>query len=145
MSLLNMAAEILSSKLSQSGNNTSINALVSALKALLPTGGDGELDLNDLVGLLNKGGLTSLVSTWLGDGKNSPISVSQIVSLLGQDKIASFAKTIGANTDIASKGLSEMLPELIDKNSSGGNLLSSVLKSGAAESLAKNVLGNLFK
>lgn len=145
MNLLNMAAEILGSKLSQSGNNTSTSALVSALKGLLPTGGDGELDLNDLVGLLNKGGLTSLVSTWLGDAKNSPISVSQIVSLLGQDKIASFAKAIGANTDTASKGLSEMLPELIDKNSSGGNLLASVLKSGAAESLAKNVLGSLFK
>jgi uncharacterized protein YidB (DUF937 family) len=145
MSLLNMAAEILSSKLSKSGNSTSINGLISALKNLLPTGGDGDLDMSDLVGLLNKGGLASLVTSWLGDGKNSPISVSQIVAILGQDKIASFAKAIGANTDTATKGLSEMLPELIDKNSSGGNLLSSVLKSGAAEGIAKSVLGNLFK
>jgi uncharacterized protein YidB (DUF937 family) len=145
MNLLNMAAEILGSKLSQSGNSSSASVLTSALKNLLPTGGDGDLDISDLVGLLNKGGLQTLVGSWLGDGKNSPISLSQIVSLLGQDKISQFAKTIGVNSDTATKGLSEMLPELIDKNSRGGNLLESVLKSGAAESLAKNVLGSLFK
>ncbi|NRA71528.1 MAG: hypothetical protein HRU24_10930, partial [Gammaproteobacteria bacterium] len=53
------------------------------------------------------------------------------------DKIAAFASSLGVDSDTATTGLSNMLPDLIDQGSSGGNLLDSVGGIGGALDMAK--------
>lgn len=63
------------------------------------------------------------------------------MDLFGQDKVKSFADEIGVDEATASNGLSDIIPDLIDKNSEGGSLLDG----DAMGALAKGALGSLFK
>jgi len=94
-----------------------------ALSSLLGVEGE-KIDLNGLVSkLMEKGSLKSIVDSWLGDGDNEGISGSQILDILGNDKIAEFASTIGVDASEAQAGLADVLPKIIDKAISGGSLL----------------------
>lgn len=131
MSLLQMAAQLF---LDKSGGASGLDAgtVGSALKNLLPGDGD-DLNIGALVAQFGSGDLASMVGSWLGDGDNDAISGSSIVDAFGSDKVASFASELGIGSDKAAEGLAGMIPELINKNSSGGSLLDSV---GGAEGMA---------
>ena len=144
MDLIKIAAQLFISKLGSSGSGLDISKVISSLSTLLPTKG-GELDLGSLVGQLQGGGLASLAASWLGDGANEGFSAGQLLSLLGQGKVENFANQLGIETQTASQGLSDMIPELIDKSSQGGSLLDAVGGGDMLGSLAKGALGSLFK
>lgn len=122
MDLLKIASQLFMNKLGATGQGLDAGAVQSALGALLG-GDDGKLDLSDLLGKLNGGGLAGLAQSWLGDGANASITPSQILDMFGQGRIGAFASSLNLDTGTASNGLAEMLPELVDKHSSGGNLL----------------------
>lgn len=123
MNFKDLAAQIVMSKIG--GANSSAEA-GSALDALVE--GDKSFDLGDIVGkFTNSGGdLASKAKSWLGDGANESISATQVQDAIGIDKIESFARKLGIGTEEASSKLSEIMPELIDRSSSGGSLLDSV-------------------
>lgn len=109
----------------------------SALSELMGDGA-GNLDISSLISQLSSGdGLGNLVSSWLGDGDNEGINPGQLLEVFGGDKIAAFASSLGVDSDTATTGLSNMLPDLIDQGSSGGNLLDSVGGIGGALDMAK--------
>lgn len=138
MSLLQMAAQLF---LDKSGGSTGLDVgtVGSALNNLLP--GDGnDLNIGALVSQFGSGDLASMVGSWLGDGDNDSITGTNIIDALGSDKVASFASELGIDTNKASEGLAGMIPELINKNSSGGSLLDSVGGAGGVASL----VGKLF-
>lgn len=129
MDILQIGADILSEKLGLSVDSSTIQ---SALSGLLGDG-NGGLDLSGLMSnMMSSGGLASVASSWLGDGENSPIDADSIMSLLGESKISDFASQLGIDGGQAVSGLSEALPQMMDKASSGGNLLDAV---GGAEGL----------
>ena len=98
---------------------------------------DNHLDISSLISNFNEGGLGGLVSSWLGDGNNEGISADQIMNIFGTEKIQGFADNLGISPDNAVNGLSESIPALIDKASSGGNLLESVGGLDGVMSMAK--------
>lgn len=104
------------------GSNLDMDSITSALSGL--TGGEG-FDLGSMLSNLNAGGLGEIASSWLGDGANEGISPDQVSSVLGSDKVAEFASKLGLSTEEAAGGLSEALPQLMDRGSSGGSLLDS--------------------
>ena len=120
MDILAIGAKLLSEKL---GVAIDPQTMQSALSTLL---GDGQGNL-DLAGLASKmaanGDLGSVVSSWLGDGGNAPISAEGVMSLLGDNKVSDFAGAVGTDTSSAAAGLAEVLPQLMDNASSGGSLL----------------------
>jgi len=122
MDILQLGAQLLSEKL---GLEIDADTITSALSKLL---GDGQGNI-DLAGLASKmassGELGSLVSSWLGDGANSAISADSILGLLGENQVSGFASSLGVDTGSAATGLADILPQLIDKSSSGGSLLES--------------------
>ena len=129
--MLQMAAQLF---LDKSGGNTGLDvgSVANALKKLLP--GDGnDLNIGALVSQFGSGDLASMVGSWLGDGANDEIGGANIADVLGSDKVASFASELGIDSDKASSGLAGMIPEVINKNSSGGSLLDSL---GGAEGMA---------
>ncbi len=122
MDLIQLGAQLLSDKLGLQVDSTTIR---SALSGLL---GDGQGGI-DLAGLASQmaanGGLQAALQSWLGDGANAPISAGAILDMLGEGKVADFASQVGTDTGSAARGLSDVLPQLIDRASSGGSLLES--------------------
>lgn len=136
MDLMKMAAQLFISKLGSSGSGLDISSVMGALQGLLPTKGE-ELDIQSLIGqFAGNGGLSSLVGSWLGDGNNNPMGADQVSSIFGDSSIGAFAQKLGLDKETASSGLADMIPDLIDKNSKGGNLVGD---------LAGKVGGQLFE
>ena len=117
MDLLKMGQELLGDKMGDMGG------VMDALSGL--TEGNG-LDLAGITDKLKEGGLGEQLSSWLGDGENAPISADQITNALGADKIGEMASKLGVDAGSAAEKLSQAMPSLMDKFSSGGNLLESV-------------------
>ena len=100
----------------------------------------GKLDMGSLMSKLTEGGLGEQVKSWMGDGENEPVSADQLKEALGEDQIAAASEKMGLDSDSAAQKLSEALPDLTDKFSSGGSLLDA---SGLAEKLggASGIVG----
>lgn len=120
MDIIELGAKILSEKL---GVNLDPATIAPALSGLLSNSG-GELDLAGIATkMASSGDLSSIVGSWLGDGGNAAISADSVMSIFGSDKVAAFASQLGVDSGTAAGGLAEALPEIMDKSSSGGNLL----------------------
>ncbi len=137
MDIKKLAMEMLMKKM---GNNSDQGAAESALSGLVGPGND--FDLGGLVGQLTGAGgdVAGMAKSWLGDGDNDAISASQIQDVIGGDKVSAFASKLGISRDEASSGLSEMLPQLINKSSKGGNLLDSLGGFGGLAGMASKFL-----
>lgn len=86
---------------------------------------------------LKEGGLADIAATWVGNGKNAPVSSSQITDALGADTIAEIAGKFGISPNILSGQLAEHLPNVIDKMTPNGKV------SGNSNDLLGTVLGML--
>lgn len=137
MSLLQMAAQLFLDK-SDGNTGLDVGTVSRALTNLLPVDGN-DLNIGALVSQFGSGDLASMVGSWLGDGDNDAIAGARIVDALGSDKVASFASELGIDANKASEGLAGMIPELINKNSSGGSLLDSVGGAAGMASFAKKL------
>ena len=137
MDIIELGTQLLRDKL---GLQVDAQTIASALSGLL---GDGQGNI-DLAGLASKmassGELGDIVSSWLGDGANTGISADTILGLLGESQVADFASSVGTDTNSAAAGLADVLPEMVDKASAGGNLLESVGGLGGLMGAAKGFL-----
>jgi uncharacterized protein YidB (DUF937 family) len=137
MDLVKLATDLLSQRL---GLQIDGAQLQSALTGLL---GNGEGGI-DVAGLAAKfaasGGLKDVLQSWLGDGANLPVSADTILDVLGRGQVADFAQQVGTDTQSAAAGLSDVLPQLLDKASSGGNLLDSLGGASGLLGMAKSFL-----
>ncbi|MEL6235657.1 MAG: YidB family protein [Pseudomonadota bacterium] len=111
--------------------------LSGALQSLLGDGSGG-IDIAALVQKFSGGGMEGLLSSFLGDGANEPMDATQVTELLGQDKLSKFASDVGVEPDSAANALSDALPQLLDKISTGGQLMD-----GLGD--AKGLLGGIGK
>jgi len=108
--------------------------------AKLTGGGEGALDLGEIVGKLKQGGLGDQVDSWLGDGDNAEVSGDQLKSALGEDKVAEMASSMGVDASTAADKLKDVLPSLMDKASSGGSLMDKFSGATNALDMAKGLL-----
>ena len=139
MDIMQIGAQLLQSKL---GSNVQTGDIASALSGLL--GGDN-FDIGSLISKIQgNGGLASMASSWLGDGANSAMSGSQVMDIFGKDKVSEFASKLNIDEGTASNGLADMLPQLIDKASSGGSLLESAMGSMGGAGDLMGMAGKLF-
>ena len=110
--------------------------LGSALRGLAGQGGTGALsevlsqvlgktDLGSIGGLLQQlqqSGLSEQVASWLGNGGNLPISVDQLKTALGDQRLQQLAAQLGLPIDQLLDQLSQHLPGAIDRMSPHGTL-----------------------
>jgi len=139
MDMMKIATQLLMSKLTGSAGGNS-DMVTSVIGKLLGGSGGSGIDLGSLVGNLKDQGLGDVADSWLGDGDNAEISADQIESMLGSDKIQEAASALGADQGELLDGLKNMLPEVVDKSSSGGSLLDSVGGLGGLANLAGKFL-----
>ncbi len=141
MDIMKLGTQLLMSKLGGTANAGGIEAALSGLLGS-ENSGNGGLDLGSLVSKMTSeqgGGLQNLAASWLGDGANEAISGEQIKSLFGNDKIAQFASQLGIDENSAAESLSDAVPQMVDKSSSGGSLLDAVGGIEGALNLAKKL------
>lgn len=133
MNVIEIAAGMLAEKLGL-GTET----VVAGLQKLLGDGG-GNLDFGAITRLLQQGGLGDILSSWLGDGANTPIDEASLEKLLGPEKVSETASQMGVDPGALLGGLKDVLPQLIDQASSGGNLLDAVGGLGGIGDFAKKL------
>jgi uncharacterized protein YidB (DUF937 family) len=136
MDIIQVATQLLNQNL---GLNLDSATVSSALSGLIGDG-QGGVDLAGLVSKMSQNGdLGSLVGSWLGDGANSAVSAESLTQLFGQADLAKFASQLGVNPETATQGLAQVLPQVMDQASSGGNLLESVGGVGGLMGAAKSL------
>ncbi len=110
-----------------------------------PTGSGSGFDLGSLVSKMqgSGSGLSDIVGSWLGDGKNKAISGQQIGELFGSDKVNEFASSLNIDANSAQDKLADLVPEMVDKSSSGGQLSDLLGAVGGLEGIGK-MLGGKF-
>jgi uncharacterized protein YidB (DUF937 family) len=117
-----MGAQLLSERLGLTADSASVT---KALEHLLGDG-HGHLDLPTLTRrMASTASLQPVLQSWLRDGRNRPIAPHKLTELLGEERLRVFARQIETDPGRAAQALSEVLPQLVDKASSGGNLLAS--------------------
>ncbi len=136
MDILQMGAELLGSKLS--GGGTRDNNTIAAVLDML-VGNGQKADLAGMVTQLQSGGLGALVTSWLGDGANAPISTGQVREVIGNEKISQAASELNTDEESLLQGLSDALPAIVDKSSSGGSLLDAIGGIDGALNMAKKL------
>jgi uncharacterized protein YidB (DUF937 family) len=132
MDFMKMGQELLGDKMGDLGG------VMEALSGL--TSGEG-LDIAGIAEKLKEGGLGDQVTSWLGDGDNSPVSADQLTNAFGSDKISEMASKLGLDAGSAAETLSQVMPSLMDKLSSGGSLLDSLGAGGDPMDIAKSLFG----
>jgi len=123
MDLLKMGQQLLGDKL---GDNA--GGMMEALSGL--TSGEG-LDIGGIMEKVKANGMGEQLESWLGDGENQPVSAEQVKGLIGEDGINQAAEKLGVDADTAASQLSDVLPNLLDKASAGGNLMEQFSGGGA--------------
>lgn len=78
--------------------------------------------LSGLVDKFNSGGMSELVSSWVGSGGNLPVSAEQIQQVLGNEQVTALAGKFGLDPQQLSQGLAEYLPQAVDKLTPDGQL-----------------------
>lgn len=118
MSLMDQFGQAVGGMLSGS---SSPNPLMQALTGLLgqnsSVGG-----LAGLVQTFQKNGLGEIVNSWVGTGKNLPVTPQQIQQGLGGDLLKQLATKAGISTEAAGVQLAGLLPELVDKLTPTGKI-----------------------
>jgi uncharacterized protein YidB (DUF937 family) len=103
------------------GGGSNPNPLMQALTGLLSqnssVGG-----LAGLVQTFQKNGLGDIVNSWVGTGKNLPVTPQQIQQGLGGDLLGQLATKAGISPDAAGAQLAGLLPDLVDKLTPTGKI-----------------------
>lgn len=98
-------------------NGRPINILAVAEDIFQNAGG-----VNGILAQLNQAGLGEQVASWIGTGRNLPVSAEQIQSALSNEQLRSLANAFGVDIDNLPQLLAQHLPQAVDKASPNGVL-----------------------
>ena len=137
MGLLDSVTSMLGSSGAGEEPGTSHSILAAALEYVNQQPGG----VTGLVQQFEQNGLGGVVSSWVGNGANQPVSPDQVQSVLGDGAINSIAQKAGVSPDQISTVLSQVLPHLVDKATPNGE----VPQGGTVDSTSiLSALGGLF-
>ena len=78
--------------------------------------------LNDLLHQLQQSGHGDIAKSWVGTGANQPISPEDLGKALGDDTVNSLAEQAGLSKIDMLNGMSEQLPQLVDRLTPHGSV-----------------------
>ena len=143
--LLKMGATLIQGNSDEATTGLDTGSIASALGGLLGNK-EGGLDLASLVSGLSQNGLGEIVGSWLGNGENKAISMEQIVALLGSEKVAQFADSLGISLESAKLALADALPQVVDQATTGeDSVINQMLAQVGGANGAMEMLGKMFR
>lgn len=120
MDLIEMGTQLLRQQLNIDVDAATVNRALSQLVG----DGQGGIDLAGLASaMMQNQDLGALLGSWLGDGANQSISAGKVEEIFTSEQLGQFADRLGIGSQEAARGLADVLPQLMDKGSSGGSLL----------------------
>jgi uncharacterized protein YidB (DUF937 family) len=91
------------------------------LSEVLGSGG-GQGGLTAIVAKLQQAGFGDQVKSWIGNGKNLPITPEQLQQVLGSDVVKQLAARYNIPVDQITQILAQQIPKAVDKASPDGKL-----------------------
>jgi len=128
--------DVLDTVKSALGGSDKQNDLISTVMTLVGGQSGG---LNGLISQFASKGLGDVISSWVGTGKNLPVSGDQLKSALGDDTIKNIASKLGMDFNAVTTQLSNLLPDVVDKLTPDGTI-----PEGDIMSKGMDMLGGLF-
>jgi len=107
------------------GMGPAIVALLPVILSMLANRQGGGASTGGLGGLLEqfqRTGYGQQADSWVGKGANLPISPDVIAQVFGRDGVARIASQAGVSEQDASAGLSQLLPEVVDRMTPEGRM-----------------------
>jgi uncharacterized protein YidB (DUF937 family) len=101
------------------GGNPGGGNLVGELFSLIQNHPGG---LQGMLQSLQTNGLGDAVQSWVGTGANQPVDPDQMHNALGPAAISAIAAKLGISPELASSGVAQMLPSVIDKLTPNGQV-----------------------
>jgi uncharacterized protein YidB (DUF937 family) len=145
MDLLKVAASMIQGNGDEATTGLDVNDIANALNTLVGNGVGG-LDLVKFVGGLSQNGLGEIVGSWLGNGENRSISIEQITTLLGAEKVEAFASELGLSQESAAGALANVIPQVVDLATRGeGTIMDEMLANVGGPNGAMEMLGKMFR
>jgi uncharacterized protein YidB (DUF937 family) len=71
--------------------------------------------ISGLMQMFHQKGMGGVVSSWVSNEANHPITGEQIIHVLGQERVNALAGKIGVAPDTAADKLAQFLPMVVDK------------------------------
>ena len=126
MDLMKMAQDALSGgtgNTASPGSGGALAALVPAvLQMLSGNQASGQGGLAGLVNAFSQKGLGDVVQSWVGTGANAPVSANQLQDVLGEGTLQNLAQQAGVSHGEIGGLLSQLLPQVVDHLTPGGQL-----------------------
>jgi len=143
--LFKVGATLIQGNSDDATTGLSVEDIAKALEGLVGNG-QGGVNLLPFVSGLGGNGLGAIVGSWLGNGENKSISNEDITTLLGSDKVSEFAARLGLSEESAQGALAEVLPQVVDKATSGeGGIMDEMLAQAGGPQGAMEMLGKMFR
>ncbi len=145
MELVKVAATMIQGNGDEATSRLDVNDIANALNTLVGNG-NGGLDLVKFVSGLSQNGLGEIVGSWLDNGENRPISMEQIIALLGADNIHTFASELGISQESAAGVLATVIPQVIDLATRGeATVMDEMLSNAGGPNGAMEILSKMFR
>ena len=71
---------------------------------------------------LQRAGFGEQAASWVSPGANKPIPADAMSQIFGRDGLEQISRQAGLSEEDASRGLSELLPEVVDHVTPGGDV-----------------------
>ena len=102
-------------------------------------GGAGAGGLGDLLQRFQQAGFGEQAQSWVGTGQNLPISPDVIGQIFGSGGLSQIAQQAGLSEQEASQGLSQLLPDVVDHLTPGGQVPGLDQLSASVDALARQL------
>lgn len=103
------------------GNGSAQADLLRSVIGMLGNDGPGG-GLAGLVQQFQQGGLGEVVQSWIASGHNLPVSADQLRNVLGNDTLGALAQQLGLSHGETADQLAQMLPQVVDHLTPGGQM-----------------------
>jgi len=99
------------------GGNPMLKMLLPLVASLLMNGG-----LQKILGQLQQNGKGATGRSWVSTGPNEPVGAADIKAALDQGELAKIAQQLGVSEDEAADAVAQVLPDVVDQATPGGEL-----------------------
>jgi uncharacterized protein YidB (DUF937 family) len=85
-------------------------------------GGPAAGGLGDLLDQVRRSGFGEQADSWVARGPNNPIPPDAMTQIFGHDGLERISRQAGISEDEATRGLAELLPEMVDRVTPDGSV-----------------------
>ncbi|MBN8450139.1 MAG: DUF937 domain-containing protein [Candidatus Accumulibacter sp.] len=97
------------------GAGGTLGAVLGSVLGGGANGASGAGGLGSLLEQFQRAGFAEQANSWVGTGQNLPLPPGAIGQVFGSDTLAQIAQQVGVTEAEAAEGLSQLLPEVVDR------------------------------